>query len=286
MAKQMVHLYQMLQKEEPSFFKRPTIIARLEITALVASVLALLLQLEQLLALKLLEVLLLQEEEVVVHDLEFYLRYLEVEQVALQVGLYLILGLLLWQTEELQELVTYLQEGLQGLQGVEGLLLLKSQLLLVEEVLSLKTQLQWVSKVQVQALEFGQEVVDEPLDQLELSILAPEGVHFNLSVMHHFCCLIFLKEYLFILESHVRSLITNYYHPHHLNHLHFAIRLCLINSKNHRHHLHPIHQDRQIGRNLKIRSTYLSISLCTPPELKLQQQNGQLEHRHYLSQHV
>jgi hypothetical protein len=49
----------MLQKEEPSFFKRPTIIAPLEIIALVASVSALLLQLEQLLALKLLEVLLL-----------------------------------------------------------------------------------------------------------------------------------------------------------------------------------------------------------------------------------
>ena len=283
MVKQMVHLYLMLQMVEPSFFKRPTIIARLEIIALVASVLALLLQLEQFLALKLLEVLLLQVEEVVVHDLEFYLRYLEVEQVALQVGLYLILGLLLWQTEELQELVTYLQEGLLGLQGVEGLLLLKSQLLLVEEVLSLKTQLQWVSKVQVQVLEFGQEVVDEPLDQPELSILEPEGVHFNLSVIHHFCCLIFLQENLFILESHVHSLIPNYYHP---NHLHFAIRLCLINSKNHRHHLHPIHQDRQIGRNLKTHSTYLSISLCTPPKLKLQQQNGQLEHRHYLSQHV
>ena len=49
----------MLQMVEPSFFKRPTIIARLEIIALVASVLALLLQLEQFLALKLLEVLLL-----------------------------------------------------------------------------------------------------------------------------------------------------------------------------------------------------------------------------------
>ena len=49
----------MLQKEEPSFFKRPAIITRLEIIALVASVSALLLQLEQLLALKLLEVLLL-----------------------------------------------------------------------------------------------------------------------------------------------------------------------------------------------------------------------------------
>ena len=59
MVKQMVHLYLMLQMVEPSFFKRPTIIARLEIIALVASVLALLLQLEQFLALKLLEVLLL-----------------------------------------------------------------------------------------------------------------------------------------------------------------------------------------------------------------------------------
>ena len=59
MAKQMVHLYLMLQMVEPSFFKRLTIIARLEIIALVASVSALLLQLEQLLALKLLEVLLL-----------------------------------------------------------------------------------------------------------------------------------------------------------------------------------------------------------------------------------
>ena len=58
-ANQMVHLYFMLQKEEPSFFKRPTIIALLEIIALVASVSALLLQLEQFLALKLLEVLLL-----------------------------------------------------------------------------------------------------------------------------------------------------------------------------------------------------------------------------------
>jgi hypothetical protein len=38
---------------------------------------------------------------VVVHYLEFYLRYLEVEQVALSVGLFLILGLLLWQSEEL-----------------------------------------------------------------------------------------------------------------------------------------------------------------------------------------
>ena len=59
MVKQMVHLYLMLQKEELSFFKRPTIIALLEIIALVASVSVLLLQLVQLLALKLVEVLLL-----------------------------------------------------------------------------------------------------------------------------------------------------------------------------------------------------------------------------------